>query len=31
MGYVSIPSFSLAFRRYTGMSPGAWRRLSPVA
>lgn len=31
IGYVSIPSFSLAFRRYTGMSPGAWRRLSPVA
>lgn len=29
-GYISVPSFSLAFRRYTGMSPGAWRRLYSI-
>lgn len=30
-GYVSVPSFSLAFRRYTGMSPGAWRAQYQIA
>ena len=29
LGYAEVPPFHRAFRRWTGQTPGAWRRLAP--